>query len=429
MTPEVSPHAVGVTLRERLLQMPLEARIRRITEVLRQAVAHELGIAPDAVATDVELRAQNPAWQAPNILTPFLDNACEANIGARLRPWQFWQWLRRREPLDTIERLAVYLSTNLVCPPPETGYSDVHDGGTWAWEPPVLPGDGHPKCPTMAFVLAAPRSGSTLFRSMLDCHPDVVCGAELYLLPFETMATREQTLDRLGYPWMRLGLASTIASLAGLPTPDAWARVQQLIGDDAPIPDVYRMLQGLADDRLLVDKTPYYPAHPAWMARAEALFEEPRYLLLTRHPYGVIESFVRMRFDELFGNHSGVGDANPWLHAEKLWAAMYHNAITFLADIAPERQLRVRYEDLVREPQQSMQRVCAFLSMPYDPAVVHPYERISSDYQLGDPNLRSYSSIDPSLADAWRSRKPPLTLSPFTREVAARLGYEAELDP
>ena len=73
-----------------------------------------------------------------------------------------------------------------------------------------------------------------------------------------------------------------------------------------------------------------------------------------------------------------------------------------------------------------MGRVCTFLGIPYDAAVARPYEGIWSDFQVGDPNLLDHNNIDPSLADAWRDHKPPLTLSPFTREVAAALGYAIE---
>ena len=321
MVSEALSDGMGVTVREHLLAMPTDERIRHIVRILRQTVADALGVTPELVPIDAPLGDVDAVWEDEWALMVLVQNACRTALGTELRGWEFHQWLGHRDPLETIQRLAAYLSTNLVCLPPKAGYSDVHDGGIWAWDPPALPNDALTKGRKIALVLAGLRSGSTLFRTMPARHPEIACGAELYLLPYETMGRREQLLDRLGYPWVKWGLTSTIADFAGLPYEEALGRTQQLVDKDSPISDVYAMLQTFVGERLLIDKTPVYPADPVWLARAESLFEAPVYLLLARHPYAAIESFVRMRFDELIGNHYGIWDANPWLYAEKLWAA------------------------------------------------------------------------------------------------------------
>jgi hypothetical protein len=40
----------------------------------------------------------------------------------------------------------------------------------------------------IAFVVGAPRSGTTLLRVMLAGHPDLFVPPEMILAPFETMA-------------------------------------------------------------------------------------------------------------------------------------------------------------------------------------------------------------------------------------------------
>jgi hypothetical protein len=258
---------------------------------------------------------------------------------------------------------------------------------------------------------------------MLARHPALFCGPELHLLPFESMAKRHHVLAQLGYLWMESGLVQTLAKLEGLTPEQAGHRLQQLIVDDVSVQDVYRMLQGQIGERLLVDKSPSYTEHRMWLSRAEDLFEETRYLYMARHPCAAIESFVRMRFHWLIGNHSGVWDENPWLFAEKCWAVHNRNAMDFLGGIAPQRQHRVLYEDLVTDPDAVMRGISGFLDISFDGAVLDPYEGISTTFELGDPNLLNYRSVDPTLAAAWKRNPPPQRLSPFTRDVAAELGY------
>ena len=63
---------------------------------------------------------------------------------------------------------------------------------------------------------------------------------------------------------------------------------------------ILRLLQEQLGDRMLVDKTPSYALDPAVLRRAEEGFEEPLYVHLIRHPYGMIHSFEEAKLDQLF---------------------------------------------------------------------------------------------------------------------------------
>ena len=49
----------------------------------------------------------------------------------------------------------------------------------------------------MAFVLGAPRSGTTLLSVMLAGHPELFSPPEMVLAPFATMAERTELLEHL----------------------------------------------------------------------------------------------------------------------------------------------------------------------------------------------------------------------------------------
>jgi phthiocerol/phenolphthiocerol synthesis type-I polyketide synthase E len=411
---------------EQLASLPDDVRVAQLLERLLSIVAEVLGVAEQGISPDAPFAELHEAWADPWQAHASLKGPVEELIARPFHSYEFWRSPYRVGPIGSIRQLAEHLGSELVIPAPQSTYADPYQGGTWPWGLPALRPSGAPKNPPAAFVLAGPRSGSTLLRVMLARHPSLFCGPELHLLLFERMARRHRLLTRLGYPWMEWGLEQSLALLGQCSPEEARERAEQLAKDDVPIQEVYRLLQGQIGQRLLVDKSPSYTAHPAWLSRAEDLFEEPKYLYLTRHPSAAIESFVRMRFHWLIGNQFGGWDANPWLFAEKGWAVHNRNAMDFLRGIADGRQHWVRYEDLVGDPEATMQQICGFLGIPFDDAVLHPYQGIRATFELGDPNLLAHAGIDPALATAWEKNPPPQRLSPFTKDVAAELGYTVD---
>ena len=54
------------------------------------------------------------------------------------------------------------------------------------------------------------------------------------------------------------------------------------------------VLQGWAGERILVDKTPSYVSSLDTLRRAEAIFEDARYIFLHRHPYAAVASMAKL---------------------------------------------------------------------------------------------------------------------------------------
>src|SRR5262249_17460928 len=109
------------------------------------------------------------------------------------------------------------------------------------------------------FLLSCPRAGSTIFRVMLAGHPGLFCPPELYLRPFETVREWDQSVgcgDVLA--WNRQGLEWAFGELLGVEPEASRAHIRTLIERNEPIYRVYRQLQELAGERVLVDKSPTY---------------------------------------------------------------------------------------------------------------------------------------------------------------------------
>jgi pimeloyl-ACP methyl ester carboxylesterase len=156
------------------------------------------------------------------------------------------------------------------------------------------------------------------------------------------------------------------------------------------------------------------------------LFEGARYIHLVRHPYAVIESFVRNRMQKL----AGIETSDPYGLAEQAWLTLNANILRFLSAIDSERRFVLKYEDLVTDPENTTRNLCDFLDILYDAAMLRPYEggRMTDgihthSFPIGDPAFLSHSDIDPKLAEAWRSVELPRGIGQATRDLAEKFGY------
>jgi hypothetical protein len=283
----------------------------------------------------------------------------------------------------------------------------------------------------MIFLHASPRSGSTLMRVMLAGHPQLFSPPELGILWYETMRDWHRSLNDPdyghGFHWAAQGLQWTFMELLGQNADAAKVLIDQHVARDTPIAEVYAELQQLARPRLLIDKSPSYGMSLETLLHAEELFENARYIHLVRHPYAMIESFLRIRLDKLFSPPIyGAHPVDPYVVAEKVWTTCVGNTRRLQAAVDPARYHLIRYEDLVSDPRATMGRLCAFLDIPFDEAVLQPYDdrRERMITGIGDPNILQHDSVDARLGEAWRSIRLPHWLSQETQRLATELGYE-----
>lgn len=273
------------------------------------------------------------------------------------------------------------------------------------------------KNPGMVFLLSAPRSGSTLLRVMLAGHPALFSPPELGLLLFHGMAERSQNLPFANFD--HHALQRVFRELLHDPV-NSESFVNKLVEQDRTIQEVYLLLQELVQPRLLVDKTPDYALSIDVLRRAEAWFEGNKYIHLIRHPYSVVESWVRNRFDK----YMDADRTDPYLLAEHIWAMSNSNILDFYSQLQSDRYHLVRYEELVTQPESVMASVCEFLDIPFDEAVLHPYEGRRMRDGISDPGFLRHDQIDASLAEIWKQIKLPRPLSRHVRYLASELGYE-----
>lgn len=280
----------------------------------------------------------------------------------------------------------------------------------------------------LVFVFSTPRAGSTLFRVMLMGHSQIFSPPELMLLPYRTMKEWSEDLREKNWDHFKDGFIESIKELEGITPEEAVERVNEMVRNELPIEKAYQLLQDLAKGSYIIDKTPPYALEIETLYRAEMVSEHPFYIFLYRNPISVIESLVRNRFDKMMNMKAD----DPWILGEQTWSSMNRNILTFLSGIPKERQMRVCYEDLVRNPEAVMKSICTRLGIAFEEAMLQPHQGnrmihgLHGGFSLsaGDPNFLSRKGIDPKLADAWKKHRDKVhLLSPQTISLAEDLGY------
>jgi hypothetical protein len=265
------------------------------------------------------------------------------------------------------------------------------------------------------FVLCAGRSGSTLLRFLLDAHPDLACPPETRL------------------PTMCAQIASVWLQLSGSPVPKE--RADGL----PPVPEP--ALAGIRHTvRLMVE--PYLAQRgkrrycDKSLGAAEhvdvlrAVFPAAKFLCLYRHPMDVIASGIEACPWGLNGfGFDSYADSSPRNSVKALAQFWTDNAALILA--AEERlggsAHRVRYEDLVADPETVADRIFRFLGVRPVPGIsagcfAPERERLGpGDYKIWHTTRITADSVGRGWSVPAELMGPPVTAA--VNDVAEKLGY------
>ncbi len=283
----------------------------------------------------------------------------------------------------------------------------------------------------LILILSSERSGSTLTRVVLGANSRIVSPQEMFLMRYPDYRTfREQkgvAIESLVELFDLIGRPKDVAAI------DAACR-------DLDILDVYRWLFGfLRPDQFLLDKTPAYANDGDTLRRSRPL--EPLYIWLIRHPLGVIESHVRLKFRERHTKDlKGIGrtlqdfvvdqvvrTANGMLPVargrEVKWVLQQTIIREFLASVPAEQKVIIKFEDLVRDPEPVVQRLCAALGIAVEPAMLEACgARKVMNTSLGDPNFHLHDRIEAKTADTWKQVFEEKQLTLETRRLMDAIG-------
>jgi len=296
------------------------------------------------------------------------------------------------------------------------------------------------------FLLAPPRSYTSLMNAMLGQHPQCFGLPELCLFNVERLFELwVRTTDEMGSEAKtRHGLLRAVAEIyAGEQTMDSvrmathWCAARQ----QHSTASIYQELVAKIDPLVAVEKSPAYTVDIKRLFRIEAAFPDARYIHLTRHPVGQCKSVMSL-YDgtfALFVNSIDFLEDRAIVEPQFAWYDLNINILNFLDTIPPERQMRLRGEDMMSDPPKHLVQVCRWLGLRDDvdaiDAMMHPERSPFAcfgplDAMFGnDPNFLSGPTFRPH-----KVKVPPLDrpvpwredgkgLYPRVVELARELGY------
>ncbi|MFQ5446119.1 MAG: aminotransferase class III-fold pyridoxal phosphate-dependent enzyme, partial [Saprospiraceae bacterium] len=279
------------------------------------------------------------------------------------------------------------------------------------------------------FILAPPRSGTTLLRVMLAGHPSLFACNELQLLHFDTLKERSAAYTGKFSLWSE-GLIRAVMELKNCEADEAKILLQELEDKGVTTREMFEKLQTWAGGRILVDKSPSYVLDAAALRKAEADFQNARYIQLVRHPYSMVRSFEKYHMDQVLYLHSH--DFNVRQLGELVWLESQKNTAAFFAGIRENRKCTILYEDLITRPEKVMREMCETLGLEFHPGLLNPYEDLDKKmtdgiYQnsrsMGDTNFDQQKSINAQKANDWKGVFDDDFLCSETWELTEKFGY------
>lgn len=230
------------------------------------------------------------------------------------------------------------------------------------------------------FLIGAQRSGSTLLRLMLDHHPCISCLGE-FNLALDCLEPDGSEPDTATYHSRLEELREyRYAGFAISPSLEPSQAIPELLEGMRRLDGTWKSIVGVAIHFRYREALRYWP--------------EARFIHLVRDPRDVAPSVVAMGWT-----------ATCW-HAAELWINSEDEVEKLAQRVPSERIVRVRFEDLVRQPETELRRMCALLGVEYDSRM------------LSYPADSTYPPPDASAAARWKKRM----VSRDVREVEARVG-------
>lgn len=238
--------------------------------------------------------------------------------------------------------------------------------------------------PPPVFILTAARSGSTLLRFILDTHPDLACPPETDV----GVACAD-----LARSWDVIGRA--MASRGGHEPPPGSLPEGTLPAVRAAADAVLDAYLSSTGKRQVCEKSLSTVYYAELMAQ---VYPDARFICLYRHGMDVITSYVAampwglgqaVTDQPVFLPMHGFVARNPGnsvAAVAEYWADCVRRASDFEARY-PGRTARVRYEDLVENPEDTIAGVLSFLGLAPAPGIVEACFRTSHDRGPSDPKI------------------------------------------
>jgi hypothetical protein len=141
-----------------------------------------------------------------------------------------------------------------------------------------------------------------------------------------------------------------------------------------------------------------------------------------------------------------INEQPPKAEQAAWWVKRNHKSRAQAEKLGGDRYIEARYEDLVRDPEPQLRRICEFIELDFDPAMLTYYERAAerleemagalrkdgthAEQEAGyriDNHKPTTKPPDPAKLDKWRREMSPEDLKAYddvAGDLLRELGYE-----
>jgi Sulfotransferase family len=238
------------------------------------------------------------------------------------------------------------------------------------------------------FLLAPPRSYSSLACAMLGQHSQLYGLPETHLFCSETMAQWWEACSRASFN-MADGLLRAVAQLLySEQTEDAvrsasgWLRRRSHFTTGL----LFEALADRVQPAVLVEKSPTLVTWPESMQRALAMFPQSRFIQVVQHPRGFGESLMHgiwsarkhgpvphwmlhlASYPGPEASEDGVPHDVPGSDPQRAWYVLNTHICEFLKPLPEQQKMLVRGEDLLENPDEILRQIGGWLGIRMDSA-------------------------------------------------------------
>jgi hypothetical protein len=286
--------------------------------------------------------------------------------------------------------------------------------------------------PPMPVIVGVGRSGTTMLRLMLDAHPELTIPPETHFVPelidaIEAGASPEQAVSGM----------TAFRQWGDLHTEpeevlERWRRLDSFAAGPA-LRAFYEIFPERQGKSRYGEKTPAYVKN---MLKIESVLPEARFIHVIRDGRDVALS----RWKRTLGDK----DPAPASRVAETWARRIRRAQRHGRKLS--HYMELRYEDLVTDTEPNLRRICEYLELEWDPAILRYYEHAAERMaemardlpatdgkptRPGEERMKAHAMTqkppDPSAMYRWKEKMKPEDVAAFDAaagHLLADLGYE-----
>lgn len=234
------------------------------------------------------------------------------------------------------------------------------------------------------FLLAPPRSYTSLVNAMLGQHPQAFGLPELCLFNVDTLVDLwkgSKTEIAENGSMVRHGLLRAVAEIYcgeqrahTVNMALAWASRRE----EWPVGRVFQEIVAKLDPLVAVEKSPSYTMSVKRMQAMLEAFPDARFLHLVRHPVAQCKSLMAINDGAFSLKVEGfeLGEDYALLEPQIAWHDLNMNILDFLDEVPPQQQMRMRGEEVMADPKRHLATIARWAGLRDDDeavdAMMHP---------------------------------------------------------